>query len=68
MDLFISFVDPTKEADMPELNENATLVERMQFYINFDDKEKAKALAIVGDFLEECYCWDIDFDGPHIEA
>ena len=57
MDLFISSVDPTKEADMPELNENATLIERMQYYINYDDREKAKTLAIVGDFLEECYLW-----------
>ena len=40
----------------------------MQYYINYDDREKAKTLAIVGDFLEECYLWDVDFDGPHIEA
>ena len=52
---------------MPELSENATLIERLQYYINFDDPIKAKALAKVADFLEECYLWDIDFTGPHPE-
>ena len=53
---------------MPELHENATLIERLQYYINFDDPIKAKALAKVADFLEECYLWDISFTSPHIEG
>ena len=49
---------------MPELNEKATLVERIYWYININDAQKAKALATLGDYLEECYEWDVDFDGP----
>ena len=52
---------------MPELSENATLIERLQYYVNFDDPRKAKALAQLGDFLEECYLWDIDFYDPQFE-
>lgn len=53
---------------MPELSENATLIERLQYYINFDDPSKAKALAAVADYLEECFLWDVTFDGPDIEG
>ena len=38
---------------MPELSENATLIERLQYYVNFDNPKKARALARVADFLEE---------------
>ncbi len=47
---------------MKELPENATLIERMQYYVNYDDPEKARALATVADFLEDCYSWDVDFN------
>ena len=46
---------------MTELSENSTLIERLQYYVNFDEPSKAKALARVADFLEECYLWDIEF-------
>ncbi|AGG54507.1 hypothetical protein CYYG_00005 [Cyanophage SS120-1] len=53
---------------MPDLPDNATLIERLQYYVNYDDPRKAKALAQVADFLEECFLWDVDFLGPDIEA
>ena len=52
---------------MPELSENATLIERLQYYVNFDEPKKARALAQLADFLEECYLWDLDFYGPQFE-
>jgi hypothetical protein len=53
---------------MPKLPENATLIERLQYYVNSDDPKRARALAQVADFLEECYLWDIDFFNPHYES
>ena len=53
---------------MPELHENATLIERLQYYVNTDDPLKARALAKLADFLEECFLWDIYFTGNHIES
>lgn len=47
---------------MHKHNPNATLVERIQHYVENDFHEKAKALAQVGDYLEECFLWDIEFD------
>lgn len=47
---------------MPKLDPNATLVERIQHYVAVGTPEKAKALAQLGDYLEECYCWDIEFN------
>lgn len=41
--------------------ENATLVERIKFYVDTDQIVKAKALAVVGDTLEEAYSWDTEF-------
>tara|TARA_X000000368_G_C22829080_1_gene622526 strand:- start:568 stop:723 length:156 start_codon:yes stop_codon:yes gene_type:complete len=49
---------------MSELNEKATLVERIYWYMNINDVTKAKALATLGDYLEECYAWDVDFNSP----
>ncbi len=46
---------------MPDLPDNATLVERIQYYVEYDELGKAKILATLGDFLEECYEWDISF-------
>tara|TARA_R100001463_G_scaffold60012_1_gene112331 strand:+ start:1235 stop:1441 length:207 start_codon:yes stop_codon:yes gene_type:complete len=67
MMLCTSFVNNYDATEMPKLHENATLIERLQYYVNFDDPRKAKALAQLGDFLEECYLWDIDFYGPQYE-
>tara|TARA_Y100001973_G_C5178114_1_gene323286 strand:- start:1415 stop:1570 length:156 start_codon:yes stop_codon:yes gene_type:complete len=51
---------------MNELNDNATVVERIMYYVNYDDKEKARALATVADFLEECYVWDVAWNDHYI--
>ena len=40
---------------------NATLVERIMAYVENEENQKAATLAKVGDHLEECYTWDIDF-------
>lgn len=53
---------------MPELPDNSTLIERLQYYVNYDDPTKAKALAQVADYLEECYLWDISFDESNLES
>jgi hypothetical protein len=47
-------------------NENATLIERLQFYAHHSMHTEARALAQVADFLEECYVWDVKFDNPYI--
>ena len=44
-----------------EIEEEATLVDRIKFYVDNDDRQKAKALAKLGDFLEECYAWDLNW-------
>lgn len=41
--------------------ENATLVERIQFYVDTNQIVKAKTLALVGDTLEEAFSWDTEF-------
>ena len=46
------------------MHENATLVERIMSYVDEGENEKAEALAQVADYLEECYLWDVTFDGP----
>ena len=45
-------------------HENMTLVERIHNYVDGNQHDKARALAKVGDYLEECWKWDIDFGGP----
>lgn len=47
---------------MPNLPDNATLIERLQFYCQTNQHEKGRALAHLGDFLEECYLWDVKFE------
>lgn len=42
-------------------NDNATLVERIMAYVANDEDNKAAALAKLGDHLEECYSWDVEF-------
>tara|TARA_B100000161_G_scaffold143365_1_gene101845 strand:+ start:2565 stop:2738 length:174 start_codon:yes stop_codon:yes gene_type:complete len=52
------FVEMKKEKQPPE---NSTLVQRIEFYVNTNQIVKAKALATVGDTLEEAYSWDTEF-------
>lgn len=52
------FADMRKDKQPPE---NATLVQRIEFYVQTDQIVKAKALATVGDTLEEAYSWDTEF-------
>ena len=42
-------------------DDNATLIERIMAYVANDEETKAAILAQVGDHLEECYSWDVDF-------
>lgn len=44
-----------------EPNENTTLVDRIQFYVNTGQREKGLALAKIGDYLEECFKWEIQY-------
>lgn len=46
---------------MPEISDNATLIDRIQYYIQSDRRQQAKALATLGDYLEECLLWEINF-------
>ena len=41
---------------------NATLIERIMAYMDNDMETEAASLAALGDYLEECFCWDIEFD------
>jgi hypothetical protein len=41
---------------------NATLVERIMAYVANDMETEAASLAALGDYLEECFQWDIEFD------
>jgi len=41
---------------------NATLVQRIMAYMENDMETEAASLAALGDYLEECFCWDIEFD------
>lgn len=50
------------------MKENLTLVERILRYVEEGEDAKAEALAQVADYLEECYLWDVSFDGPDAEA
>lgn len=41
--------------------ENSPLVERIAWYVQADQNEKALALATLGDYLEDCFEYEIDF-------
>ena len=47
---------------MTDHPQNATLIDRIMHYVKNNEKEKGAALAQLGDYLEECYLWDITFD------
>ena len=50
------------EANRPDrYSENATTLERLEWYSRSGNKEQGKALAKLADYLEECFLWDIDF-------
>lgn len=42
---------------------NANTIERIMNYMENEEFAKAEALAKLCDHLEECYAWDITFDG-----
>lgn len=44
-----------------EYPENATVVERLSWYVSHGETDKAEALALVCDQLEEGFLWDINF-------
>lgn len=44
-------------------NPNDTVIERIMNYVEADQHVQAEALAKVCAYLEECYLWDITFDG-----
>jgi len=46
-------------------HKNMTLVERIHCCVGKRENEKARALAKVGDYLEECWQLEIDF-GSHL--
>ena len=41
--------------------ENATTIERLEWYSHSGHEEQGRALAKLADFLEECFLWEIDF-------
>ena len=41
---------------------NETLVQRIMTYVALGAFEQAETLAKVGDHLEACYLWDVEFD------
>lgn len=49
-------------ANLPHPPENETLVGRIQWYVEQGRCREAKALATLGDLLEECFLWDVEFD------
>jgi len=41
---------------------NANTIERIMYYFQNEEYEKAETLAKVCDHLEECYSWDLTWD------
>jgi hypothetical protein len=50
------------------MSENATLVERIMHYVQHNEERKGEALAHLADYLEECFAWELSFEGEHPEA
>lgn len=40
---------------------NATTIDRLKYYVEHDELDKAEALATLCDYLEECFHWDVLF-------
>jgi hypothetical protein len=47
---------------MEKLSANAGLVDRIRYYVDTHQYEKGKALAKLGDYLEECFSWELSFE------
>lgn len=41
--------------------ENATTLERLEWYSRHNLQHEGRALAKLADFLEECFLWEINF-------
>ena len=41
--------------------ENATILERLEWYSRNNHHQQGRALAKLADYLEECFMWDIEF-------
>jgi hypothetical protein len=41
--------------------ENATTVQRLEWYGDHNLLEEGRALATLADYLEECFKWEIEF-------
>jgi hypothetical protein len=46
---------------------NFGLADRIVWYVENDMNVKAKALAKLGDHLEECFSWELTFDTDGLE-
>ena len=53
---------------MTEHPTNATLVDRIMHYCQDNEHQKAAALAQLGDYLEECFLWEIEFDTSNTDG
>lgn len=42
-------------------HENATVLERLEWYRDSKQIEQGRCLAKLCDYLEECFLWDIEF-------
>lgn len=52
------------ESDRPDrYHENATILERLEWYSRSGQMAEGKALAKLADYLEECFLWEIEFHG-----
>lgn len=47
--------------DARKYPENATTLERLQWYGERNLHNEGKALAKLADYLEECFLWEIEF-------
>jgi len=43
------------------------LMDRIVWYVENDFEIKAEALAQLGDYLEDCYAWELTFEPPKNE-
>lgn len=46
------------------MDPNANTLERIMAYVESEQLEKAEALALLCDYLEECLQWEVSFWGP----
>lgn len=53
--------NPPEQPDPSNYDQNATVIERLMWYQQNGDHDRAKVLAAVCDGLEEGFLWDIAF-------